>query len=504
MKKFVKLYYRCSFNVCLWAFLSLIGLMFLSSSAFAQQSGDFYYSVSTGSITITGYRCPAGAAVIPDTIDYNGSPLPVVGIGKSAFAYCTGLTSVTIGNNVTIFGDLAFSDCTSLTSVTIPNNVTNFGVGAFAGCTGLTSVTIENGVKYIGPLMFEYCTGLTSVTIPDTVMSIADGAFTDCHRLTNAYFNGNAPLMGHSVFYACASNFTVCYTAGSTGFTSPFYGYPAAVCGETISSTTSVPSKTTTVQPMTTTMMPTTTASSSSTTTIPMETIKVDFVGSPTYGQVPLQVNFISFSTDNVSKYEWDFGDKGTSSEKDPSHLYSMEGTYTVSLRGSGNGQVDDEVKIGYITVKRTVPITTSTITPTTTTVPAGGGCPAIAVMGDGSHDIKTLRAFRNEMFTKTAEGKYYTALYYKNAFELSYIFANKQELKEKANNLVQKIMPTIVGFLIKREVVISEDTIQEAIQLIDALKIQASPILEKDLTRLKQDIQNGVIFSAFRVKVMK
>ena len=25
MKKFVRLYYRCSFNVCLWAFLSLIG-----------------------------------------------------------------------------------------------------------------------------------------------------------------------------------------------------------------------------------------------------------------------------------------------------------------------------------------------------------------------------------------------------------------------------------------------------------------------------------------------
>jgi hypothetical protein len=60
------------------------------------------------------------------------------------------------------------------------------------------------------------------------------------------------------------------------------------------------------------------------------------------------------------------------------------------------------------------------------------------------------------------------------------------------------------VGFLIKSEVVISEDTIQEATELIDALKIQASPILEKDLTRLKQDIQNGVIFSTFKVNVLK
>jgi len=50
--------------------------------------------------------------------------------------------------------------------------------------------------------------------------------------------------MGTHVFIACASNFSVCYTAGSTGFSSPnwchrnFYGddecYPASVCGATL------------------------------------------------------------------------------------------------------------------------------------------------------------------------------------------------------------------------------------------------------------------------------
>jgi hypothetical protein len=37
--------------------------------------------------------------------------------------------------------------------------------------------------------------------------------------------------MGQYVFRGCASNFSVCYTAGSTGFTTfTWYGYPAAVC----------------------------------------------------------------------------------------------------------------------------------------------------------------------------------------------------------------------------------------------------------------------------------
>jgi hypothetical protein len=62
--------------------------------------------------------------------------------------------------------------------------------------------------------------------------------------------------MGSSVFKDCANNFSVCYTAGATGFTTPTWCplnnpcYPAAPCAETTSSTT------TTVPPTTTTTAP--------------------------------------------------------------------------------------------------------------------------------------------------------------------------------------------------------------------------------------------------------
>jgi hypothetical protein len=265
----------------------------------------------------------------------------------------------------------------------------------------------------------------------------------------------------------------------------------------TNTTTTTISGGTTTVSVSTTTSASISTSMpSTSTTTIIEPALKAHFVRDKASGAPPLTIQFTDKSSGNITSYSWDFGDNSTSAERNPSHTYLSEGTYTVSLRVEGNGNTDVEVKYGYITVNYN--------SPTTTTIPKGGGCPAITVMGDGSHGIKTLRAFRNEMYTKTAEGKYYIALYYKNAFELSYIFANKQELKEKANNLVQKIMPTIVGFLIKGEVVISEDMIQEAIELIDALKVQASPILKKDLIRLKQDIQNGVILSTFKVNVLR
>jgi hypothetical protein len=83
---------------------------------------------------------------------------------------------------------------------------------AFAGCTSLTSVTIPNSVSFIGNAAFEYCSGLTS-----------------------AYFLGNAPSMRTEVFSYCAGTFSICYTAGSTGFTTPTWnGYPAKVCEATL------------------------------------------------------------------------------------------------------------------------------------------------------------------------------------------------------------------------------------------------------------------------------
>jgi hypothetical protein len=61
--------------------------------------------------------------------------------------------------------------------------------------------------------------------------------------LTKAYFLGNAPFLMGAVFDHCASNFAVCYTAGATGFTNPWYGYPAAACdGTTTTSTTTTTS----------------------------------------------------------------------------------------------------------------------------------------------------------------------------------------------------------------------------------------------------------------------
>ena len=168
--------------------------------------------------------CGLTSVVIPNSIQH----------GEYAFAWCNRLTSVTIGNSVTGIENNAFYGCSGLTSVVIPNSVTSIENNAFYGCSGLTSVTIGNSVTYIGSYAFYNCTSLTSVVIPNSVTFITECAFSGCTGLTRAYFYGNAPYLVQGVFYGCSSNFSVCYSAGATGFTTPtWYGYPAAVCAPT-------------------------------------------------------------------------------------------------------------------------------------------------------------------------------------------------------------------------------------------------------------------------------
>ena len=125
-------------------------------------------------------------------------------VGESAFWNCIGLTSVTIGNDVTSISDNAFRDCSGLTSVTIPDSVTFMGDNAFFGCSGLTSVTIPNSVTSVGYQAFHNCSGLTSVIIPDSVTSISYAAFSGCSGLTSVTIGNSVRNIGSSAFSGCS------------------------------------------------------------------------------------------------------------------------------------------------------------------------------------------------------------------------------------------------------------------------------------------------------------
>jgi PKD repeat protein len=80
----------------------------------------------------------------------------------------------------------------------------------------------------------------------------------------------------------------------------------------------------------------------------------VDFSGNPTIGVAPYSVTFTDLSTNGgatITSWSWTFGDGGTSTAQSPAHLYTVPGTYTVSLTATNSAGPGSTTKTSYITV---------------------------------------------------------------------------------------------------------------------------------------------------------
>ncbi|WP_052345554.1 PKD domain-containing protein [Alkaliflexus imshenetskii] len=67
-------------------------------------------------------------------------------------------------------------------------------------------------------------------------------------------------------------------------------------------------------------------------------------------------VNFTDKSDNEPTQWLWSFGDGNTSTNQNPTHHYTQDGTYTVTLTASNIAGTHTETKTSYITIKR-IPI---------------------------------------------------------------------------------------------------------------------------------------------------
>ena len=208
---------------------------------------DYTYTTSNNTITITGYTGNGGDVVIPSTV----SGLPVVNLQVGDFSGNKNLTSITIPSSVTSLVLFTANLVTSFASINVASDNPVYASldGVLFDKTFTTliqyppaksgsSYTIPNTVTTIGDFAFMGNINLTSVTIPASVNRIGDHAFNSCANLALAIFNGNAPTMtGVGWFGSAAPSFTVQYSNGSTGFTSPSWnGYTSQVLGTIVPS----------------------------------------------------------------------------------------------------------------------------------------------------------------------------------------------------------------------------------------------------------------------------
>jgi hypothetical protein len=80
-----------------------------------------------------------------------------------------------------------------------------------------------------------------------------------------------------------------------------------------------------------------------------------DFMATPVWGSAPLTVTFTDLSVGigipGPTSWAWDFGDEATSEDQNPTHIYSQNGAYTVTLTVSNGDAFDTKVDQNFVTV---------------------------------------------------------------------------------------------------------------------------------------------------------
>jgi len=109
-----------------------------------------------------------------------------------------------------------------------------------------------------------------------------------------------------------------------------------------------------------------------------------DFTGAPTSGTASLSVAFDDKSSGNPNSWRWNFGDAGSSTQQNPSHLYGRAGKYTVSLTVSNAGGQHTATKTDFVTVTDPPPIADFIASPTS------GQKPLTVVFSDRSVGLPT------------------------------------------------------------------------------------------------------------------
>ena len=132
-----------------------------------------------------------------DSLSYIRIPNTVTSIGKYAFNGCTALNVVDFeATNCTYSGTEAeppFFYCTSLSTLTVGDNVTQIPAYCFKDCYSLTTLNLGSGLNEINTYGFFGCQNISSLVIPASVETIGSYAFGNWYEVQLGYVESKNP-----------------------------------------------------------------------------------------------------------------------------------------------------------------------------------------------------------------------------------------------------------------------------------------------------------------------
>jgi hypothetical protein len=133
------------------------------------------------------------------------------------------------------------------------------------------------------------------------------------------------------------------------------------------------------------------------------------------------------------------------------------------------------------------------------------GPCPASTVLSDAPGrltTLKTLHRFRDEVMTRSPNGRRYIGLFYRHAGEASGLLLKNADLRRKTRNLLMRVLPAVRAAANGRSAALTSDDLASIDALMDAFSAKARPELRATISLVRSDLRSGRLLSRFRIGV--
>ncbi len=224
-------------------------------TARAETDGDWTFTYSGSTATLTGYSGSSTSVTVPSTVSrrvktgqdadgndkYTTYTYTVTAINQT-FKNKTSLVSISLPSTVTTIGASSFSGCSSLENIPIHGNISTIGEYAFAGCVKFKTVELGPTITTLGQYAFQGCSGIESVTLNSPV-TLPNCLFANCTRITSVTIGGNVKGLGRAAegtlvgwrvahpFSGCPNIKTFIVGSGIPAIPDYYFGNYSGLCG---------------------------------------------------------------------------------------------------------------------------------------------------------------------------------------------------------------------------------------------------------------------------------
>ena len=118
----------------------------------------------------------------------------------------------------------------------------------------------------------------------------------------------------------------------------------------------------------------------------------------------------------------------------------------------------------------------------------------------DNKAKLEILHNFRDNVMAVTSEGQEYIRLFYQNALEGSYLLLRYPDLRERAYEVLENILPVIEAAVTGQPAMLTAADVADIESLLEAVAAKASPALKSLIQRIQSDFSQGKFSSLFGI----